>query len=217
MARLPQARGQWPVHPHFLLAARSLRPDKSSARIFLVTLIPFPFLYAALYSNLSNSLPKPQYLLLMAAVLCTCVALAADGLRIRIASRSRLLGATMFLLVIVAVGAPMAWASYQCLEETDKRDWRGIITHLSNHAADDDAFAVAGSNLVPSVYDMSVFGRSRYGMGQTKFVELATETSLGEFDRPMWRKLDGVVWLLVYRDLMCTGRDQIDPIDHISV
>lgn len=189
--------------------------------LFVVAVVPFPFVYGAVFARLANAPSKPQYLLLMAAPLFGCIAIAVDALRKWTARRSltlsRIVPATLLAFLVV----PMAQASVHGLQVQDKRDWRGALTFLRDHADPDDAFAAVSPDCVPTRFYTTVGGLGRYFSPQTKFLRIELRTDDAVLSTPPWQRVGCTVWVLCYRDPMYTGVDLLSaPTDvpsHIAV
>jgi len=193
------------------LITRLWRVSCEPLKIFFATMVPFPVLYALVYAGLGNAIPKPQYLLVGAIAAFGCIAIGLDGIRIHLARLHRHSGWVGFLVVLSFLALPMARASAGRLAATDKRDWRGVMTHLRVHSQADDAFAVIASDTIPSSFYPSAFGRSWYGLGEVKFLGIGPNTRPADLSQANWRSTSNAVWVLVYTDRMYTGADQIVP------
>ena len=189
--------------------------------LFVVAVVPFPFVYGAVFARLANAPSKPQYLLLMAAPLFGCIAIAVDALRRWTARRSLTLSwivpATLLTLLVV----PMAQASVHGLQVQNKRDWRDALTFLRDHADPDDAFAAISPDCVPTRFYTTVGGLGRYFTPHTKFLRIELRTDDAVLSTPPWQRVGCTVWVLCYRDPMYTGTDLLSaPTDfpsHINV
>lgn len=188
---------------------RARRTTSFDTRLFLFTALPFPFVYALVFATLANATPKPQYLLPMAALVFGAIALTADAVRHRTRGIGRAASWVGFVAVLVAVGAPMTGASLDRITTVAKRDWRSVITHLRQHSRRSDAFALIASDTVPPSFYPGVFGRARYGLGDTKFFRVNLRTELAELSNAPWTRTDNTVWIIAYTDRMYLGTDQL--------
>jgi len=192
-----------------VLVARARRRRDADIALWMATMLPFPFVYALVYANLGNALPKPQYLLLGAVAVFGCLSLAVDKLRRLTLRFGRVASALAFVGVLGFFALPMARASIRSLQSVDKRDWRGVMGHLKEHSGLDDAFAVLATNTVPPAFHVGVFGRARYGRQGMKFLNIDLRTSMDGLERPQWARSDNTVWIVGYNDRMYLGYDQL--------
>jgi len=193
------------------LVRRAFHHQNRHAAIFLASLCSFPIIYAIVYACFTRAMAKPQYLLVMALPVCLTFALAAKVVRDALATRSQLAGKFAFAGIVAGAALPMYIASLDCLNEIDKRDWRGAMTYLREHASKSDAFAVAASDSVPSVFVPLAYGKFRYGIPQAKFLPIRQTTNASVLVGQKWSKQAGATWLLVYTDRMYLGYDQVRP------
>ena len=189
--------------------------------LFVVAFVPFPFIYGAVFARLANAPSKPQYLLLMAAPLFGCIAIAVDALRKWTARRSLTLSRIVLATLLAFLVLPMAQASLHGLQAQDKRDWRGALTFLRDHADPDDVFAAVTPDCVPTLFYTAVGGLGRYFSPHTKFLRIELRTDDAVLSTPPWQRIGTTVWVLCYRDPMYTGVDLLSaPTDfpsHITV
>ena len=192
-----------------LLVRKSFRTRDSLTVLFSVSILPFPVLYAFSYACAGNAIPKPQYLLLAAAPLFACIALAISRL-VAMAHRTGHLSARILCAgLAAAVAIPMAHASVRTLQTPDKRDWRGVMTYLRLHSQPGNAFAVVASDTVPSAFHVGVYGRGRYGLRGAKFLNIDFNAPVERLSELPWPALDNTVWILGYKDRMYLGYDQL--------
>ena len=184
------------------------------AVLFVVTMVPFPILFAATWAWFTGPNGKPQYMFLMAAPLFGCVAVAADALRRATRPAGRAPSWLLFAAAVGAIALPMAHASVRGLGSPDKRDWRGVMTYLRNHADPGDAFAAVAADAVPPAYLVRVHGHGRYGLRDTEFLLVDLDTDVKALEAGPWSRSGNTVWLVGYnyRDCpfpMYLGYDQI--------
>lgn len=176
---------------------------------FLIILVPFGILYAALYATLARISAKPQYLLLMSVPLVILVAVAVTSMGRRLAAWQRSLGALGYTVLLATIIMPMGASSWSLLHTHDKRDWRRLMTFLCEHAAANDAFAVMGADTVPASFHPAVGGKTRYGMGHAKFLPVDLNTTPESLTEASWREPVGTVWIVGIKDRLYAGHDQL--------
>lgn len=204
-----------------LLIRSALQRRSPLTVLFAVSFVPFPFIYGAVFARLANAPSKPQYLLLMAVPLFGCIAIAVDALREWTARRSPTLSKIVLATLLALMVIPMAQASVNSLQVQDKRDWRGALTFLRDHADPDDAFAAVSPDGVPTLFYTTVGGLGRYFSPHTKFLRIELRTDGAVLSTARWQRVGTPVWVLCYRDPMYTGVDLLSaPTDfpnHIAV
>ena len=185
------------------------RDDEALA--FAVALIPFPLLYAALYAAMSVAAPKPQYLLLMAIPLLTGIAVTLDAARRMLSAVSTRAASVAFVALVAVCTVPMTRATLHALTIQEKRDWRGVMTYLQEHAGEHDAFATVGSDRVPTLMPPWVNGVGRYFGPSRKFLRITLETPIDQFENAPWSARGTSVWIVCYKDRFYTGRNSLPP------
>ena len=177
--------------------------------VFWWIFLPFPFAYGFVYALVGNAIPKPQYLLVMAVLVFACAAVALDAARkyLRRVVLQHGFVAVMLLLLVV----PMARASWDGLVRIDKRDWRGAMGFLKEHAQPGDVGVCMGSDTVPPAFVPKAYGKDRYGPEHLRFIPVSTDTTLDAFADAGWAASSNTVWMLVYTDRMYTGVDHVVP------
>jgi len=175
----------------------------------LVLLMVLPVAYAAVYAKLTHLPPKPQYLLIMAVPLVALVAIGADHVARRLSPGSRLGRAAGTIALLALLTVPTFGASWSALDRTDKRGWRDLMTYLRTHAEPGDAFAVAGADLVPSVFHPAVSGKHRYGLGWAKFLPIEIDTDPRALRTAAWRSRGNTTWVVGIKDRLYQGTDQL--------
>ena len=203
-----------------LLMVSARRKPGAHATLFICTMVPFPLLYALVYSRL-NGHPKPQYLLLMAVPLLGCIAIAVDALA-RLARRVGPSASGLVLLAgIGAVAVPMGRATVRGLGTPEKRDWRGLLAYLDGLAQPGDALACATPDFVPPAYRSPVYGLGRYFEAPSDVLQIRIDTPLEVLDEPPWVTSGNTVWIVCYKDRFYQGRDLLpapaDPPPRVSV
>ncbi len=183
------------------------RKERDSA--FWWIFLPYPFIYALVYGLLGNAVPKPQYLLLMAVFVISCISQALESVRAGTKHSMLRLGAFAGLLLLFVV--PMAQGSWTSLGGMDKTDWRGAMGYLKQHAHAGDVAVCLGSDTVVPAFRPKAYGKNRYGPEALKFVPISTDTPLSALAGEGWSCADNTVWILTYRDRMYTGVDQLSP------
>lgn len=200
-----------------VLVARSLRtrerdPERANGgRLLLIALVPCFVAYAVVYALFSTAIPKPQYLLPMAAIVCAAIGMALAAVRAWVAQRSEIVGALIAASLGLSIAIPMTRASMAGLRRVDNRDWRGVMRHLESHARKGDLAVVMGSDTVPPAFVPLAYGKDRYGAGFLKFEPIRATTSPETWDADAWQATDNTLWLLVYTDRMYLGFDQVPP------
>jgi|CXWL01.1.fsa_nt_gi hypothetical protein len=189
---------------------RCKRADSAFWWIFL----PFPLVYAFVYAMLGNAVPKPQYLLVMAVLVFACIALALDTARACL--KRPVLQCAFLAVMLPLLAVPMARASWNSLERIDKRDWRGAMGFLKQHAGPGDVAVCLGSDTVVPAFRPKAYGKDRYGPEQLKFIPISTDTLLGAFADAGWTSSINTVWMLVYTDRMYLGYDQAPPTSRVG-
>lgn len=185
------------------------KKNNSKTILFFITFLPLPILYSLVYAKFSNALAKPQYLLLMAIPLIVCVAIAADYLRQRTIRSGRNLSWLLFIAIIGVVAFPMANATINSLVTLDKRDWRGVLTYLSDNSRPNDAFACIGPDMIKPVYFPAIYGQVRYGPKNVRFLRTTMDTDIEVLRTSPWDRTDNTVWIVGYNDIMFQGEDKI--------
>ncbi len=191
------------------VAVARLKRIRSAGSAFWWIFLPFPFVYALVYALLGDAVPKPQYLLVMAVMVFGCIATAVSALR-EFVGKSVLKNGLLAALVLLPA-VPMARNSWAGLMRTDKRDWRGAMGFLKQHARPGDVAVCMGSDTVVPVFRPKAYGRDRYGPEQLRFIPVSTDTPLGAFADAGWTSSGNTVWMLVYTDRMYTGVDRVVP------
>jgi SAM-dependent methyltransferase len=194
-----------------LLAA--LLRYKQTHSAFWCIFLPFPFVYAFVYALLGNAIPKPQYLLVMAVFVFACIALALDTARACLKRPAFQVAFLTVLLLLLAV--PMARASWDGLTRIDKRDWRGAMGFLKQHAERGDVAVCLGSDTVPPAFRPKAYGKDRYGSDYLHFIPVSTDTPLSLLAGAEW-PLRQHRLMLVYTDRMYTGRDLVVPPEQVG-
>lgn len=185
------------------------KKHNSKTILFFITFLPLPILYSLLYAKFSKAPAKPQYLLLMAIPVIACIAIAADYLRLRTIRSGRNLSWFLFIAIIGVVGFPMANATINSLVTLDKRDWRGVLSYLSDNSRPTDAFACIGPDMITPVYFPTIYGQGRYGPKGVKFLRTTMDTNIEELRNSPWDSTDNTVWIVGYNDIMFQGEDKI--------
>jgi hypothetical protein len=190
---------------------RARRVPASLSGLFLWTWAPFPFLYAAVFARLANAPSKPQYLILMAVPLLACIGITVDALRHRLQRASVAVAVTVYVVLLAVPVVPMFRASTASLARADKRDWRGALTHLADHAQPGDAFAAVSSDQVPTKFHTVVGGLGRYFSPPSPFLRIELDCDPKPLSLEPWSRPGGTVWLLSYTDPLYEGRDLLPP------
>ncbi len=202
LAGVCAAAGAW-------LLFKSARERRDGCGLFLCVFLTFPLFYSIVYGLFGNAVPKPQYLLVGAVVTFGCIAVAVEEIRRRLAVRSPAVGIAAFTVALCAFAVPMVRASLESLERIDKRDWRGVMGYLKDHAGPRDVFAVVATDSVPPGFRVAAYGKARYGLEEMKFLNIDLRTDLAAFKNPGWVRSDNRVWIVGYNDRMYLGRDQL--------
>ncbi len=198
-----------------LLIKAAWRRRDPYATLFAVALVPFPFWYAGVYAKLSVAGAKPQYLLLMAAPLLGCIALAAEEVRRSARRAHKVTSVIIFVGLIGAILIPMAHATFGSLCQIEKRDWRGVMTHLRHHAETDDSFACVASDRVPPRYSVTVSGLGRYFKPGSKFLKVTLDTPIKRIEEPPWSTTGSTVWIVCYKDRFYSGKELLPTPTHL--
>jgi len=185
------------------------KKKNSKTLLFFITFIPLPILYSLVYAKFSVAPAKPQYLLFMAIPLIGCIAIAADFLRLRTIRSGRNLSWLLFIAIIGVVGFPMANATINSLVSLDKRDWRGVLTYLSDNSRPTDAFACVGPDMITPVYFPTVYGQGRYGPKDVRFLRTTMDADIEDLRNSPWDSTDNTVWIIGYNDIMFQGEERI--------
>jgi len=117
--------------------------------------------------------------------------------------------------VFTIVAVPMLRGSWHQLTTLDKRDWRGALTFLREHAAEGDALAVVASDTCPPVYHPIVPGQNRYFRKSAGFLPIEWDTRVDTLDRRPWSDSGNQVWVLCHNSRMYRDEDQIPTPSHV--
>jgi hypothetical protein len=171
--------------------------------------VPFPLVYAFVYALVGNAIPKPQYLLVMAVLVFACIGLALDTARKCL--KRPILQHAFLSVMLLFLAVPMTRASWDGLVRIDKRDWRGAMGFLKEHAQPGDVGVCMGSDTATPAFVPKAYGKDRYGPEHLRLIPVSTETTLDAFAGAGWGSSSNTVWMLVYTDRMYTGVDHVVP------
>ncbi len=182
---------------------------KPVAGLILAVLLPYPFLYAALYAKMTSIHAKPQYLLLASVPLAVLVAAGLERVRVSLSTRRRTFGSLAYAALLASLLLPMGSVSWSLLNRHDKRDWRGLMSFLKSRASADDAFAVASADTIPTTLAPVAGGKGRYGMGFARFLPIGLETTPESLVHESWHHPRNVVWIVGIKDRLYQGSEQL--------
>ncbi|MFH1419306.1 MAG: glycosyltransferase family 39 protein [Planctomycetota bacterium] len=172
------------------------RRATTSGLVFVGILVPFPLLFAAVYTTATGFEPKPQYLLLMAAPVFMGVAAAAEAIRRRIRTANPVAAWLVFAGLVCTVAVPMGRASVASLYSLDKPGWRDALTFLRERAAAGDAIASVRPHGFPGSMGAYVVGEDRYFGRDGRFLRIECDTQATVLEELPWSSCDNTVWIL---------------------
>lgn len=180
----------------FALLRHLRRDGNSMAKLLLVTLVAFPFVFALIYTRLTTFPAKAQYSLLFAVPLFATVAIAANALRERLHRRNPAVGWFTFAIIVLCVGLPMGRASVSALYQQDRVNWRGAFTFLRQHVSQGDAVATVLPHWSIAGKGTSFIGKDRYfGPGET-ILSIDLDTPAKALEHWRWAANENRVWIL---------------------
>jgi len=206
---------EWPVYLTALFAIGGLvclsvaawRRRDSLGGAFVITIAAFPFIFGLTYARLTGTPAKPQYLLLLAIPMLLGVGVCAESIRRFVLPAGRRAAWSTFAAVVLIPLVPMAWGSYQSIAKFEKRDWRGAMEFLREHADPGDAFASAASDTMPPAYRAGVPRIGRYFEPDSKFFAADADANLALLEKNPWTRTDNRLWIVCFTDRMYLGYD----------
>ncbi|HVP12456.1 MAG TPA: hypothetical protein VMV94_14870 [Phycisphaerae bacterium] len=179
-----------------ILFSRIWRERRALSTLFAVVAVGYPLAFAAIYGRLVAWPLKPQYLLLLSMALFGGLAVAADGLRLRLL-RARPVAAWLSFGAVLALAViPMARVSIEALYRQEKADWRGVLSYLREHCAAGDAIASVRPHWSRNSMGAYVSGADRYFPGHPRILRVEFDTPLERLESPPWSRAGNKVWLI---------------------
>lgn len=182
-----------------LLFRRVWRERRAISTLFAVMMVAYPLVFAAIYGRLVATQPKSQYLLLMSVPLFVGLAVAADGLRLRLLGTRPIAAWLLFGMLLAGAVIPMGWTSIEALYRRDKMDWRGALTYLHEHGAPTDAIATLRPNWSRASMGAFVCGADRYAPGHPRILRIEFDTPWDALRLPPWNSEGNRVWLICHK------------------